>query len=140
MHDLRWIREHPEEFDRGLVRRGLPPRAEEILGLDRAWRAAETSAQEAQAQRNRAARAIGAAKATAAGANVEYDALGARSAAEAVRQATAEAARLRAAIDDILAELPNTPADDVPDGPDETANEVLRYWGEPTRFPPDWDP
>ena len=27
MHDLRWIRDHPLEFDRGLARRGLPPRA-----------------------------------------------------------------------------------------------------------------
>src|SRR6516164_7385079 len=62
MHDLRWIREHPEEFDRGLTRRGLPPCAEQILALDRSWRAAETRTQEAQARRNRAAREIGAAK------------------------------------------------------------------------------
>jgi len=61
MHDLRWIREHPEEFDRGLTRRGLPPCAEQILALDRSWRAAETRTQEAQARRNRAAREIGAA-------------------------------------------------------------------------------
>src|SRR5207245_8826883 len=62
MHDLRWIRDHPAEFDRGLVRRGLPHRAEEILDLDRSWRSAETRAQEAQARRNRIAREIGAAK------------------------------------------------------------------------------
>src|SRR6266404_1408990 len=62
MHDLRWVRDHPEEFDRGLTRRGLPARAEEILALDRDWRAAETRAQEAQAERNRVAREIGATK------------------------------------------------------------------------------
>jgi seryl-tRNA synthetase len=134
MHDLRWIREHPEEFDRGLVRRGLPPRAEEIMALDRSWRAAETRAQEAQAERNRAARAIGAAKAVGAGANVEYDPLGARSAADAVREATDNAAKLRAQIDEILAELPNLPAEEVPDGADETANRVLRHHGEPPQF------
>ena len=33
MHDLRWIRENPEEFDRGLKRRGLSPCAEEVLAL-----------------------------------------------------------------------------------------------------------
>ena len=134
MHDLRWVRDHPEELDRGLARRGLPPRAEEILALDRDWRAAETRAQEAQAERNRAARAIGAAKGAAAGANVEYGPLGARSAAEAVRQAAAEAARLRTQIDEILAELPNLPAEDVPEGADETANRVLRYHGEKPHF------
>jgi seryl-tRNA synthetase len=62
MHDLRWVRDHPADFDRGLTRRGLPPCAEEILALDRRWRAAETRAQEAQARRNRVAREIGAAK------------------------------------------------------------------------------
>jgi len=30
--------------------------------------------------------------------------------------------------------LPNRPADEVPDGPDETANQVLRQHGEPPRF------
>ena len=42
MHDLRWIRENPEEFDRGLARRGLPARAAEVLGIDREWRALQT--------------------------------------------------------------------------------------------------
>ena len=48
MHDLRWVRENPEEFDRGLARRGLPPCAAEVLALDKDWRALETEAQEAQ--------------------------------------------------------------------------------------------
>ena len=63
MHDLRWIRENPDAFDRGLLRRGLPARAEEVLAIDRQWRALETEAQESQATRNRLSREIGAAKA-----------------------------------------------------------------------------
>src|SRR5207249_5680960 len=62
MHDLRWIRENPEEFDRGLVRRGLPPRAAEVLALDKEWRALQTQAEESQATRNRLSREVGAAK------------------------------------------------------------------------------
>src|SRR5260370_39648446 len=62
MHDLRWIRDNPTEFDRGLTRRGLPPCAGEILAPDRSWRAAETRAQEAQSRRNRVAREVGAAE------------------------------------------------------------------------------
>ena len=62
MHDLRWIRENPDAFDRGLMRRGLPARAAEILAIDREWRALETQAQESQATRNRLSREIGAAK------------------------------------------------------------------------------
>ena len=30
--------------------------------------------------------------------------------------------------------LPNIPRDDVPDGPDETANVILRTWGQPRSF------
>jgi seryl-tRNA synthetase len=132
MHDLRWLRDHPEEFDRGLTRRGLPPRAEEILELDRSWRAAETRAQEAQARRNRNAREIGAAKQR--GEDVEP--LLRQSAADRQVEAetAAEAARRRTEIDEILAGLPNLPAEDVPDGPDETANRVLRHHGVPPGF------
>ncbi len=120
MHDLRWVREHPDEFDRGLTRRGLPPAAEEILALDRAWRASETRAQEAQARRNRLAREIGAAKKRGESA----EELMRQNAAdrEAETAAAGEAARLRARIDELLAGLPNLPAEDVPDGPDESAN------------------
>src|SRR5215467_2558073 len=120
MHDIRWIREHPEEFDRGLVRRGLEIRAEKILALDRSWRAAETRVQEAQARRNRLAREIGAAKKR--GEAVEPLLRQSGEDREAEAKATAESTKLRSEIDEILAGLPNLPVEDVPDGHDETAN------------------
>jgi seryl-tRNA synthetase len=132
MHDLRWIREHPEEFDRGLTRRGLAKHAEATLALDRSWRAAETRVQEAQAQRNRISREIGSAKSRGLDVQVLVDSQ--RATREAEVNEAAEASRLRQEIDDILAGLPNLPAEDVPDGPDETANRVLRHHGEPPCF------
>src|SRR5258708_35854088 len=63
MFDVKWIRDTPEAFDRGLARRGLSSRAAGIVTLDETWRAAETAAQEIQARRNRAAKGIGGAKA-----------------------------------------------------------------------------
>src|SRR5260370_42338056 len=132
MHDLSWKRDRPEEFDRGLTRRGLLPRAAEILGLDRSWRAAETRAQEAQAQRNRLSKDIGAAKTR--GLDVEVLVDSQRASREAEAKETAEAARLRRSIDEILAGLPHLLAEGVPAGPDESANRVLRHHGEPPRF------
>jgi seryl-tRNA synthetase len=132
MHDLRWIRDNPTELDRGLRRRGLPPCAEEIVAFDRSWRAAETRAQEAQARRNRAAREIGAAKKR--GEDIAPLLRQTGEDRELETRAGAEAAQLRAQIDEILAGLPNLPADEVPDGPDETANRVLRHHGEPPHF------
>jgi seryl-tRNA synthetase len=132
MHDIRWVREHPAEFDRGLARRGLPPHGAEILTLDGAWRAAETCAQEVLARRNRISRDIGAAKRRGEDIGPLLRAVEADKGAEA--EAAAEAARLRAQIDETLAGLPNLPAPDVPDGADETANLLVRREGEPPRF------
>ena len=54
----------------------------------------------------------------------------------------AEFERLRdeaqAAMHELLAGLPNIPADDVPVGADETANKEVRRWGEPREF--DFEP
>jgi seryl-tRNA synthetase len=132
MHDIRWIRDNPQEFDRGLARRGLPPRAAEVLALDYAWRAAETGVQEAQARRNRVARDIGAAKKR--GEDIEPLLRQVAEDRNAEANSTTEAARLRAQIDEILAELPNLPADEVPDGADEAANLLVRRAGEPPLF------
>jgi seryl-tRNA synthetase len=135
MHDLRWIRDHPAEFDRGLVRRGLAPRAEEVLALDRAWRAAETGIQEAQAERNRISKEIGAAKGRGE-TELRQDINEAMLQLERrdTSKMTAKASALRQQLDALLASLPNLPADDVPDGLDETANRLLRTHGEPPQF------
>jgi seryl-tRNA synthetase len=132
MYDLRWIRENREEFDRGLTRRGLPPCAEKILALDRSWRAAETSAQRAQARRNEYSKQIAGEKQR--GRPIEDILQSIKNQQRLENLHTADSRRLRAEIDEILAGLPNLPAEDVPDGPDETANRVLRHYGEAPRF------
>jgi seryl-tRNA synthetase len=132
MHDLRWIRENPEEFDRGLGRRGLPPRGAEVLALDGEWRALETEAQEAQATRNRLSRDVGAAKKRGESADELLAQIARRNDIEAAN--AAKAAELRRQLDDLLASLPNLPAPEVPDGPDESANEEIRRHGAPPRF------
>jgi seryl-tRNA synthetase len=95
-------------------------------------RAAETSAQEALARRNRFAKEIGAAKAQGR----DIAELLNRVAIDKDVQAATEqdAARLRREIDDLLAGLPNIPADDVPDGKDEHGNQLVRSHGTPPSF------
>jgi seryl-tRNA synthetase len=132
MHDLRWIRENPDAFDRGLARRGLPPCAEQVRALDREWRALETAAQEAQAVRNRLSREIGAAKSR--GEPID-EIMRQVEGSKQVEAATAgKTAELRQQIDALLASLPNLPAEEVPDGADESANREIRRVGEPPRF------
>jgi seryl-tRNA synthetase len=122
MHDIKWIREHKEEFDRGLKRRGLPGEADKLLAIDERRRAAIQNAEAALARRNAASREIGAAKKS----NEE----------EAAQALMAEVARLKEEIpaleaqekqlsnelDDALAQIPNLASPDVPDGKDSSDN------------------
>src|SRR5215813_3306536 len=56
MHDIKWIRENPQAFDRGLARRGLPGEAERLIALDERRRTAIQKAEAALARRNAASR------------------------------------------------------------------------------------
>src|SRR5258705_4171159 len=122
MHDIRWIRDNPEAFDRGLTRRGLPPQSKELIALDEKRRAAIMKAEQAQARRNAASKEIGAAKknkdeAAASKLMVEVAAL-----KDLMPALEAEEKKLSAELNTVLAAIPNLPSDEVPDGKDETAN------------------
>ena len=64
MHDIRFIRENPDAFDRGLARRGLEPQAQRLIALDEKRREKILAAETAQARRNAASKEIGEAKKT----------------------------------------------------------------------------
>ncbi len=133
MHDIRIIRDAPEAFDAALARRGEDGWASDILMIDRHRREAIQIAEAAQAEANRAAKEAGAAKAR--GDEAEFARLRAVSAAKKQEKAEREEkAKIEAAqLDQILATLPNLPADDVPDGADEAGNVELKRWGAPRR-------
>ncbi len=116
MHDLRWIRENPDAFDSGLKRRGLDPRAEEILEMDSQRRSAQTGLQDIQTRRNEASKQIGMAK--KAGENA--DAVIAEVAALKDRMGALEdqARDREREIETALSAIPNLPFDEVPDGVD----------------------
>src|SRR4051812_38642956 len=129
MHDLRFIRDNPDAFDQGLARRGLAPASPAILDLDRRRRAAQTSLQELQAKRNDASKRIGEVKRQGGDAQALMDEVaGLKTAMEA---ADAEDKALGAELDAMMAEIPNIPFADVPDGVDERDNVEIRRWGEP---------
>jgi seryl-tRNA synthetase len=132
MHDLRAIRDNPAVFDAALKKRALPPRADEVLALDTEWRRLETEAQQSQAARNQLSREIGAAKKRGEPLDELLASIDRRKDIE--EAAAARAGERRKQIDELLAALPNLPADDVPEGPDETANVLLRMVGTPPRF------
>ncbi len=132
MHDIRAIRAEPAAFDRDLARRGLPGRAEAILTLDTERRAALTTMQEGQAQRNALSKQIGQAKRTGAdSAALEAEATALR---ERMGALETDAARHEASIKVMLDVLPNRLDPAVPDGADESGNVVVKQVGEPRQL------
>jgi seryl-tRNA synthetase len=122
MYDIKWIREHPDAFDRGLKRRGLAPQAASLIKLDETRRALITKLEQAQARRNAASKEIGQAKAK------KDEATASKLMAEVAELKTsipameADEKGAVAALDIELAQIPNQPLDDVPDGTDATKN------------------
>jgi seryl-tRNA synthetase len=128
MHDIRAIRENPALYDAAWARRGLSPQARKIVDLDAKLRTASTAKQEAEAGRNAASKAIGAAKAKNDEAEAERLITQVSALKQRIEESGAEEAKWQSARDDLLAELPNLPDPQVPDGADESGNIEVRRW------------
>jgi seryl-tRNA synthetase len=129
MHDIRTIRDDAEAFDAALARRFFPAHAAAILAQDSERRTAQTRLQELQASRNALSKRVGEARRKGEdSAALEAEVAAGRAEMEALEKTVAA---LDKSIFDTLAALPNRLDADVPDGPDEAANIVLKQAGEP---------
>src|SRR5690606_24547594 len=129
MHDISLIREAPEEFDAGLARRGLEPMAARLLALDESRRALIARREDLLARRDELSRPIRASQLEGGDADAPMaEVAEIKSALPALEEEQGEADR---ALDVLLAEIPNLPAGDVPDGEDESANVEFRRFGTP---------
>jgi seryl-tRNA synthetase len=129
MHDIRFIRDNPDAFDKALARRGLPPQAERLITLDEQRRAKILALETAQARRNAASKEIGEAKKN----KDEEKAKGLLSEVAALKESMpameAEEKETSKALNDALAEIPNLPLDEIPDGKDEKDNVEHHHFG-----------
>jgi seryl-tRNA synthetase len=132
MHDIRQLRADPAAFDAALARRGLPPRAQQILEIDVALRKATTEFQAGLARKNALSRAIGIAMAK--GDQAEAEKLKAEVEAIVYWEGHMSPESLDALLRDSLEDLPNILDAEVPDGRDESANVVQHQHGAPPEF------
>ena len=137
MLDIRWIRDNQDALVAGLKSRGFEAPKEtlhQILKLDEQRRGTIQKLQEALARRNAASKKVGQAKAS----KDEASAKRLMDEVAALKGTIAEGEREEKRLDDelrtVLAAIPNTPAADVPVGPDEKANVELRKMGPPPKF------
>ena len=134
MHDIAFIRKNPGAFDAGLARRGAEPQADTILSLDARRREVTTALQQAQSRRNDASKAIG--QAMGQGDTAKAEALKAEVAQikQHMPEMEEQDRALASELNDLLARLPNLPAEDVPEGEDEAGNVEVSQWGDRREF------
>ena len=138
MHDLKYIRENPEAFDAALRRRGAEPVSAAVLALDHNRRVLQTSMQNAQAKRNEASKAIGAAMGKGDTATAEALKAEVAMLKDKLPQMEDQERADGSELDAMLAALPNLPADDTPDGASEDDNIEITRWGDQRSF--DFEP
>ena len=139
MLDIKWIRDNPEALKHALMRRGqsadfAEATVSEAVRLDDARRVNIKSLQEAQERRNAASKEIGKAKAgkdEARAAELMEEVARIKS---FIQDGEAKERELDAALDAALSVIPNPPLEDVPEGPDESANVEHHRFGEPRQF------
>src|SRR5216110_1196809 len=141
MLDIRLIRAEPERVKAELAKVGFPAaEVDALLDADRRRREALHALETLRAERTNASKAIRDLKDAA---ERERAIAAQRTLGERIAAAEEAAAAAEADFERRMLEVPNLPHPDVPVGPDESANVVVRSVGEPRRldFPalPHWD-
>lgn len=140
MLDIRLIREKPDWVKAELAKVQCPPAMiDDLLDADRARREALQALESRRAERTRRSKEIGALppeERKSAGASL-------KSLGDEIAAAETAAAEAETRFDAMMLEVPNLPHPDVPVGPDDSANVVVRHVGEQAKFDfepqPHWD-
>lgn len=133
MLDLDMIRRDPDAVRQALGKRGEDSTLERILELDAERRGTIRERDELRARRNRVSQELGRSGERPPELLEEMRRVGSN-----VKSLEEQLGKVEEELDALLLELPNMPLEDVPVGPDESANEVVRSWGEPEEF--DFEP
>jgi len=135
--DVKWIRDNQEAFLKGLTDRGFESpngTLNHILKLDEERRETIQTLEEAQASANSASKAIGKAKQAKDEAEAQRLLDEVAGLKTIIQDREAAKRLLETSLHDLLAGIPNMPADDVPVGEDERDNVELRKVGDPPKF------
>ena len=135
MHDVNFLRTNLDVVRAKLGQRNFPVTTlDNFATLDERRRALIREGEDLKAARNRESQEIG--KLMKAGQKEEAEKRGAavRAMGERMPAIEADLAAVETALNGLLATLPNLPHESVPVGIDESANQVVKYGGEPLQF------
>ena len=129
MHDIRWIRDNAAAFDGALKRRGLAGEAAKLIAIDEKRRSAIQEAEQALARRNAASKDIGEAKKNKDNARADLLMAEVGELKTKLPEMEAAAKQFEDELKTALAQIPNLPLDEVPDGADEHGNVQHHVFG-----------
>lgn len=130
MHDINFIRNFPEEFDKALQKRGFEKQADYILSLDKKIREFKAQTDNLLQEKNQIAKAIG--KARASGEDISELMLRAEQIKENIQQNDEISEKKE--LEHILLTLPNILDHDIIFGESEVDNQIVRKNGEIKEF------
>ncbi|NDY95398.1 serine--tRNA ligase [Wenzhouxiangella limi] len=136
MLDPQLLRNDLERVTSALARRGYHLDMESYAALEARRKSIQVRTEELQNLRNVRSKSIGQAKAR--GEDIEPLLAEVAQIGEDLKQARQELDGIRAELEHMRLDMPNLPAEDLPDGADEDDNREVRRWGEPGQF--DFEP
>lgn len=137
MLDIKVIRENLDWSKKKLATRGIKPEElDKLVAIDKERREALTKSEQLKQKRNEVSDQIAQAKRNKEDASDAIKAM--REVGKEIKDLDKEVEDLTQKQKYILLRLPNFPADSDPIGPDESYNEEVRKWNEPTKF--DFEP
>ena len=136
MLDMKFVRENPELVMEAVKKRNGNLDLTEFLELDKKRREITVQVETLKSERNTASQEIG--KLKKAGQDATEQMAAVRALGDKIAEDDKELKEIEVRLKEILLTIPNIPADDVPVGADDSANPVVRTWGEPGKF--DFEP
>ena len=132
MLDPKWIRSEPQAVAAALAKRGFTLDVTALNQLETQRKALQVQTESLQQERNASAKSIG--KAKAQGEDIAPLLANVENLKQQLAATEQGLTQVQEQLEVLLTGVPNVPADDVPEGKDETDNVEIRRWGEPKSF------
>ena len=132
MHNIKYIRNNPKQFEKLMKRRGISLNSSEILDIDNDIRSYQTKMQVLQEKRNKASKDIGIL--ISQGADISSLKKNISDYKSDLTIMDEKVKDLNLKLNNLLIELPNSLEDDVPEGKSEDENQFIKAWGEKPQF------
>ncbi len=127
MLDIKFIRENPDAVKTGAKNKGVEVDIAHILELDKKKQVLQQQVQTTQEERNSLTKTI-------AGKPTPGQIESGKAVREKLEGIENDFNKVNEELTSLLLKIPNLPKPDVKVGKDDSENEVLRTWGEPTKF------